>query len=243
MSADRVAVLSIGGFDPSGGAGVLADVKTFEQHSLLGMAVNTANTVQNESEFASVNWLKEELIIDQLLMLTKKYDFKALKVGLIPSFDLIERFRTVLSEVPIVWDPVLSASAGFDMEHGLDAFKNVLTYIDLITPNWEEVIRLTDEADGLKAAQKLAQQTKVLLKGGHNKDKTGVDFLFENGSIQELNPDSGDFYPKHGSGCVLSSAIVANLALGKNLKEACVLAKAYTAQFLKSNKTLLGYHQ
>jgi len=81
-----------------------------------------------------------------------------------------------------------------------------------------------------------------LLKGGHNKTKKGYDYLYTDGKCYELEPNKKDIFEKHGSGCVLSAAIVANLALGFDLKTACIKAKEYVEQFLNSNHSLIGYH-
>src|SRR3989338_7600616 len=120
MPKERSHILTIAGFDPSGGAGILADIKTFEQHRLLGMAVNTANTVQNDEEFLAVNWRSETEIFDQLDVLLKRFSFPVVKVGLLPSFGLLVDLKKRLGhKTKIVWDPVLSASAGFDLQQNL----------------------------------------------------------------------------------------------------------------------------
>ncbi len=89
----------------------------------------------------------------------------------------------------------------------------------------------------------LVQYTNVLLKGGHKKEDVGIDTLYQKETSTDIvSFMEGPVYPKHGSGCVLSAAITAHLALGKDLKTACFEAKNYIEMFLKSNKSLLGFH-
>ena len=245
MSKKRVNILTIGGFDPSGGAGVLADIKTFEQHGLLGMAVNTANTVQTEDEFAEVNWIDEETILKQLDFLLNRYSFSAVKIGLIPSFSLLnkihERFEG--KRTTLVWDPILKASAGFDMKHELAQIERYLDAVDIITPNWVEAQILANKTDGLEAAKMLAEHCIVYLKGGHNTTAPGRDYVFGKKHKFQLKPQGSKVSEKHGSGCVLSSALASNIALGFPMQKACLKAKTYTTRVLESNSTLLGYHK
>ena len=92
------------------------------------------------------------------------------------------------------------------------------------------------------AAEELSAYCNVLLKGGHNKEEPGVDYLFIKSKAQKIAPMSQNIFPKHGSGCVLSSAIAANLALGNDLITSCRNAKMYVEQFLSSSPSLLGVH-
>lgn len=243
MSRTRAHILSIGGFDPSGGAGILADVKTFEQHRLLGMAVNTANTIQTEDTFKSVNWVDDSLILEQLETLANQYDFKFAKVGLIPNFGMIFEIKKVLPETKIIWDPVLSASAGFEMNHSLDLLDEILNKVHFMTPNWNEAKSLTGLEDGLKAGEQLAKKCNIYLKGGHRPDKVGADTIFFKGRSFNLKAKGTKPSEKHGSGCVLSSALAANLQHGFHIKKACLRAKSYVTSVLESNETLLGYHK
>lgn len=245
MSGKRPFILTIGGFDPSGGAGVLADIKTFEQNKTLGMAVNTANTIQHESEFKAVNWLDESLILGQLDLLLEKYCFTYVKIGLIPNIALIEtiyeRMRNMKTR--IIWDPVLKASAGFDMQHNMEEINAALKYVYFVTPNWCEIQQITGVNNSLKAAGELAKQCNVYLKGGHNSEDPGRDHLFIGDNYYSLKPKGNRIKEKHGSGCILASALAANLSLGYPVLKSCMRAKEYTAQTLESNASLLAYHK
>ena len=103
---------------------------------------------------------------------------------------------------------------------------------------------MTGEKDEKKASQDLSKFCNVFLKGGHNENDLGRDFLFTTeGKEFSFRAKQKVEVGKHGSGCVLSSAIITNLARGYKLHRACLRAKQYTAEFLNSNKNLLGYHK
>ena len=102
---------------------------------------------------------------------------------------------------------------------------------------------MTANVDELESAKWLSQHTSVLLKGGHRATKLGVDTLFINDEVIEFLPEKEEgITPKHGSGCMLSSAIAAQMALGKSIAEACELAKRFIEKQLSSNQTLLAYY-
>ena len=145
MQSPRPYVLTIAGIDPSGGAGVLADCKTFEQHGVYGFGVCTALTVQTDDSFLNLHWLTAEQIIEQLQPLINKFEIVACKIGIINSPEtLIEVIRFLKERNPaiqIVWDPVLKASAGYDF-HTVDTFHSleaILAAVTLVTPNYNEL--------------------------------------------------------------------------------------------------------
>jgi len=165
MSKERVKILAIAGFDPSGGAGLLADVKTIEANKCAAFAVCTANTIQNESEFQSVNWIAEEEVFAQLDILLKAHQFKFVKIGLVPSLEflkkIIQKLKTQNRLPKVVWDPILSASAGFDLGYDLSELNEVLKDIYIITPNWNEVKQLSGKEDAQEGADQLAKLSNV----------------------------------------------------------------------------------
>ncbi|WP_449400386.1 bifunctional hydroxymethylpyrimidine kinase/phosphomethylpyrimidine kinase [Chryseobacterium wanjuense] len=122
----------------------------------------------------------------------------------------------------------------------MSALKYFLNQINLITPNYNEYKALKEN----KLFENLNNSCSVLIKGGHREDKLGTDILIQNG--KEISIESNDkvsvYHPKHGSGCVLSSAIASYLAKGENLENACRNGKLYIEKFLTSNPTLLGFH-
>lgn len=248
MSYERPVVLSVAGYDPSGGAGVLADVKTFEQHRCLGMAVITAWTVQTEDRFSRLEPFGTEQIMAQLEPLLCRYPVSYLKVGLFPDAGqlllLLQWLKILNPEIRIVWDPVLSASAGYAFAGGIDKelLQQLLRHIYLLTPNVAEARSLADTGSELDAAARLSEHCMVLLKGGHSAAAPGTDYLYSKGNRVALPPAVSGAWPKHGSGCILSAAITAQLALGAAPEQACRLGKQYIEQVLNSNPQLLAYH-
>lgn len=243
MQAERFFVMSIAGYDPSGGAGLLADIKTFEQLKVQGLGVCTAMTVQTESECLSLEWQSLDTVLSTIDVLMKKYDVEAVKIGVVKDADyitqMVEKIKSINTEAKIVWDPVLKSTSEFSFFdiNTISDLKNVLKQMDLITPNYNEY-KILQKADLFE------NSCSVLIKGGHREDKIGTDTLIENGKEISIQPYDNTFvyYPKHGSGCVLSSAIAAYLAKGENLENACRKGKQYIENFLKSNATLLGFH-
>ena len=246
----RPQVISIAGFDPCGGAGILADIKTLEQHKVYGLSINTAQTLQTESEFFNIRWEEESYILKALQLLLQHYNIVAVKIGIVQNAavlsSIVNLIYKVNSNIKIVWDPVIKSSSGFAFwANGIDAnlYEQTLTKIFLITPNYNEALKLVADAESSKeAAHHLCNYTNVLLKGGHNKSEPGIDYLYTRRSVMRFEPKVDVVYQKHGSGCVLSAAITAYLAKGYDLREACIMGKRYIEQFLNSNETLLGYH-
>ena len=244
----KVPILSIAGFDPSAGAGLLADVKTMEANGVYGMGVVSALTWQNDIAFERVEWVPAEKIIEQVAVLLKRFEIRHIKIGLIESFDvlkeLIDYLERRIEKPVIVYDPILKASAGFVFHDGREGTLNeVLRRISCITPNIPEAQQLFG-ADDMEARLEEASETvNIYLKGGHSDESTVMDMLFTSDHTYAFANDRLPKGEKHGSGCVLSAALTAQLALGKTMPVAAEIANAYTYQFLASNETLLGYHK
>ena len=248
MSTNRPIALSIAGFDPIGGAGVLADIKTFEQHQVTGFAITTANTIQTENEFFEIEWTDLNFVTRSIETLFQNYKIKAVKIGIVPSLDYLNQILSTINALSpttqIVWDPVLKSTTDFNfitIENQLELNK-ILSKIDLITPNYNEAEILFPGFVSNQLSLKNETPCAILLKGGHNPIEIGTDRLFLKNQIIELLPSNKRCFEKHGSGCVLSSAIASNLALDQTLTEACKNAKTYIEKFLSSNSTLIGYH-
>ena len=249
MGANRPIVLSVAGLDPSGGAGLLADIKTFEEHKVYGLGISSAQTIQTEDEFISVKWEDESEILKAVGLMLSKYDVKAVKIGIVEN---IARLKTLVRfihgknpDIKIVWDTVIKSSSGFDFWTGgmnEEILKEVLMTVFLITPNYNEAAMLVPSLSAKEAAKALSSYCNVLLKGGHNEGEVGVDYLYTNNEVEILKPNVSTASAKHGSGCVMSSSITANLAFGHDLNTSCIKAKQYIERFLTSNNSLLGYH-
>jgi hydroxymethylpyrimidine/phosphomethylpyrimidine kinase len=248
MLAPRPYALTIAGFDPSAGAGVLADVKTMEANGAYGLAACTALTVQNDVAFERVNWVPLADIQDQVRVLLARFPVGFVKIGLIESLplllELIHWLKAQNPAVQLIWDPVLKATAGYEFHPQPDQalLQAICAELALITPNRPEALRLWPATSALAAAGALSAYCPVLLKGGHDEGQLATDLLLANGTQYEFSAPRLPHGEKHGSGCVLSAAVLAQLAKGENLVDACRLGKAYTTAFLGSNETLLGYH-
>lgn len=248
MKNKRPNILLIAGFDPSSGAGITADIKTSEMNKVYGLGVTAAITYQNEDEFINVDWLSAEQIIKQIEVLNNKYSYEYVKIGLIENTAVLNRIVDFLfsknHNVKIIWDPILKASAGFNFQQSiiLKEVEEVCKKIFLITPNLPELKQFYND-DSAQAAKQLSNYCNVFLKGGHSDNNIGKDFLFIKNKQYPFRPKVVSKFPKHGSGCVFSTALAANLARRFNLIKACLRAKRYTEKFLTSNKTLLGVHK
>jgi hydroxymethylpyrimidine/phosphomethylpyrimidine kinase len=249
MQSKRPYALSIAGFDPSGGAGLLADSKTFEANAVYGLGVVSALTWQNDIAFEKVEWTAPEKIREQLRVLQARFSLRYVKIGLVENAAvLLQLIGWIREQVPgavIVWDPVLKASAGFSFHDRIAPapLEEILQQVDCITPNLPEAQRLfgTDRLHEHLLEQ--GRHTAIYLKGGHGADaQECTDILYyRQGSYPFSNPrlPKGE---KHGSGCVLSAALTARLASGSDITAAAREANAYTHRFLSSNDSLLGYH-
>ncbi|OGX80756.1 hydroxymethylpyrimidine/phosphomethylpyrimidine kinase [Hymenobacter coccineus] len=248
MPTLRPYALTIAGFDPSAGAGVLADVKTLEASGVYGLAACTALTVQTDVAFERVNWVPLVDIQAQVQPLLARFEVGFVKVGLIESLplllELLQWLRAQNPLIQVVWDPVLKATAGYEFHPQPDSqlLKAICQNLALITPNRPEALRLYPAATAEAAAETLAAQCPVLLKGGHAAGALATDVLLAAGQQHVFGAPRLPHGAKHGSGCVLSAAVLARLALGDDLAEACWAGKTYTTAFLASTETLLGYH-
>ncbi|SIO46911.1 hydroxymethylpyrimidine/phosphomethylpyrimidine kinase [Chitinophaga niabensis] len=240
-------VMSLAGLDPTGGAGLLADIKTFEAHRLNGLGVCTALTAQTDDEFLGVEWIPPEKILAQALPLLDKFPVQFCKVGIVAHpgvlLEVLPALRNARPGIQFILDSVLKASAGYVFHTAVfSQWEMVLDYIALLTPNYEEAIAMSGLPCGESAARKMASKCAILLKGGHRPDKPGWDSLFCGNELVDFAPVATNVPAKHGSGCVLSAAITASLAKGLSLAEACKAGKDYTLRYLQSSEGLLGRH-
>ena len=246
---NRNYILTIAGLDPSSGAGITSDIKTFEAHGLYGLSVCTAVTVQNDISFKECVWIDKTTIIHQIETLFERFTITAVKIGIIESWEVllevIETLKRVNPKIKIVLDPILKASAGFDFHaaQNIKSFEKVVEKCDFITPNYDEIKALFPQKSIEETINFIAQKTNIYLKGGHRSDKKGWDEVYYNKIVQlNIPPIADKIFDKHGSGCVVSAALASNLAKNIDLEDACKNVKHYTEQFLNSNESLLGTH-
>ncbi|NJB81939.1 hydroxymethylpyrimidine/phosphomethylpyrimidine kinase [Wenyingzhuangia aestuarii] len=242
-------ILTIAGFDPSSGAGITSDIKTFEAHNFYGLSVCTAVTVQNDIDFKNCHWIPTDLILKQIETLFERFKINIVKIGIIQSWEVLslvlDKLHSLNSEIKIVLDPIIKATAGFDFhtEENQDLLDKIWGQCYIITPNYDEIQLLYPNLDIDDTLEHISNKTNIYLKGGHREDKKGWDELYHSGIVMvNIPPNVDKVFDKHGSGCVLSSSLACNLALEQELEDACKLAKYYVERFLNSNESLLGTH-
>lgn len=246
---NKTYILSIAGFDPSSGAGITSDIKTFEAHGLYGLSVCTAVTVQNDISFKNCVWIDETVIIAQIETLFERFPISVVKIGIIQSWKtlllVVNKLHELNSTVKIIFDPILKASTGFSFHNtsNLKTLESVLEKCYFITPNYNEIQALFPDKDIEETIEFISEKTNIYLKGGHRNDTKGLDEIYHSGIVQiNIQPGNIQTFEKHGSGCVLSSALASNVAKEIVLDDACRNAKWYTEQFLNSTESLLGTH-
>ncbi|MDF2114205.1 bifunctional hydroxymethylpyrimidine kinase/phosphomethylpyrimidine kinase [Roseiarcaceae bacterium H3SJ34-1] len=241
-------VLSIAGSDPSGGAGIQADLKTFSALGCYGMAVLTALTAQNTRGVSGVHVPPAAFVAAQIDAIFEDVEVHAVKIGMLASGDIVEMVADRLrahGARNIVLDPVLVATSGDSLgaPDVVDAMKrHLFPLASVVTPNVPEAVRLgggtaVRDLAGLEAlARALHAQgaQAVLVKGGHLGGAFAEDVLFDGAGVQVFKAERVATRNTHGTGCTLSSAIAAYLAQGKSLAEAVALAKDYLTDALRA---------
>ncbi len=233
--------LTIAGSDPSGGAGIQADLKTFHQMGAYGQAVISLITVQNSHGVQRVEILDPALVIEQLNAVLTDAPPAAAKTGALGNRAMVEAVAQAAERFtcPLVVDPVLISKHGSVLldESAIEVVRDVLVKrAFLLMPNLAEAETLTGlgvkTVDGMKkAAEWLAKlgAKNVLVKGGHL-EGDAVDVLLANGEMHEFRVDRVDTKHTHGTGCTYSAAVTAGLARGFDLVEAVGLAKRYVTE-------------
>ena len=230
--------LTIAGSDPSGGAGLQADLKTFHQHRVYGMSVVTLLTVQNTQCVRDVHVLDPSLVLAQLDAVVSDIPPHAAKTGALGSAAIVRAIaeRAAGFSFPLVVDPVMISKHGARLidEQAVTALKeHLLPRASLVTPNLHEAEALSgmavrDLPSMEKAAHIIASYgvPSVLVKGGHLEGKA-VDLLWAKGEVHHFAGARVDTKHTHGTGCVYSAAITARLARGDELVTAVRLAKRF----------------
>jgi hydroxymethylpyrimidine/phosphomethylpyrimidine kinase len=245
----RPVALTIAGSDPSGGAGLQADLKTFHQHHVYGMAAVTLITVQNTTSVSHVEVLAAGLVSRQISALLADIPPLAAKTGALGSVEVVKAVATLAAEFkfPLVVDPVMISKHGARLisPEAETALKDeLLPYACLVTPNIPEAellsgMEIREDQDMLRAARRLcaAGCSAVLIKAGHLAGPP-VDLLFDGVEVMRFPGVRVETRQTHGTGCTLSAAITANLALGHLLPEAVKRAKHYVQAAIESAPNL-----
>lgn len=235
-----VTALTIAGLDPSGGAGIIADIKTFSALGVYGMGVATALTEQNTLGVTAVNAVSADIVYRQTAAVMSDICPHAVKIGMVHDVETIEAIARVIKEYRpqhVVVDPVMCSSSGMQLmrESALQAFINrLLPLTTVLTPNIPEANKLSSL--GLDANVMAQRGTAVLVKGGHREGNEKSDTLYYmvDGEVKQRIYTSPTVQTRntHGTGCTLSSAIAAYLARGLRIDEAVTQAKQYLTEAL-----------
>ena len=237
-------VLSIAGSDPSGGAGIQADLKVFSAMRVYGMAVITALTAQNTTGVSQVKALDEDFVAEQIRMVFTDVKVHAVKIGMIANAEIADSVADTLSavcNVPVILDPVMIAKGGAHLlaPDAVQSLRGKLVPIaEIVTPNLPESAALLD-CDEAVSIDEMMDQAKLLLalgpravylKGGHLNGANSPDILMTADNVETLEGIRINTKNTHGTGCSLSAALAA--CRGRNLEviEAAKASKEFIAK-------------
>jgi hydroxymethylpyrimidine/phosphomethylpyrimidine kinase len=247
--------LTIAGLDPSGGAGVIADIKTFFAFGCFPMAAVASVTFQNTTGVFGAVHQDAASIRAQVDAVMDDLHVDAVKTGMLPTREIIEEVAAILSARGVgnlVVDPVVRSTSGYDLidDAALRALiENLFPLSTVVTPNLQEAeriaaMRIRSRGDADAAAKIMLEMgaANVLIKGGHHWDEGGpvrrqaVDVLYgRDGSIDAFADVYIETTSTHGTGCTLAAAITANLALGHGLGEAVSVSKKFVTEAIRSS--------
>jgi hydroxymethylpyrimidine/phosphomethylpyrimidine kinase len=232
--------LTIAGSDSGGGAGIQADLKTFAAHRIYGTSAITAVTAQNTCGVRSWQALAPALVREQIEAVVEDIGCDAVKIGMLATAEIVSAVASAIRALKLsnlVLDPVMVAKGGDRLLHeeAVTAIRgSLLPLVDVVTPNVPEAevlagIPVRTREDMYEAGQRILAMGPgvVLVKGGHLDGPESVDVAVTTLGTFELRGRRIDTVHTHGTGCTLSSAIAANLALGKPSREALARAREY----------------
>jgi hydroxymethylpyrimidine kinase/phosphomethylpyrimidine kinase len=248
--------LTIAGLDPSGGAGIVADIKTFSRLGCFAAAAVTSVTFQNtQGVFGAVHQTAES-VRKQVEAVLDDYEIASLKTGMLPTREIIETVAALIEErrlKNVVVDPVVRSTSGYDLidDAALAALiEKLFPLADIVTPNLPEAeriakMRIADDEAIAKAASVMQSfgARNVLIKGGHalkgksKKSKGNIkarDHLFVGSEKKVFEAEFIDTTSTHGTGCTLAAAIAANLALGNDIFHSVKTAKEFVTEAIRT---------
>lgn len=236
-------VMSIAGVDPSGGAGIFADIKTFQALGVYGTGIVTALTAQNPQKMYSLKAIETSYIEEQINAVLDTYNVEYIKTGMLYSTDIIKSVSKKIREYNLkaVVDPVMVSTSGGELAKN-DLSQNLLKYLlpkaILTTPNVSEAekltnIKITNEEEAKKACEKLGKTCNNIITGGH---LNGINTTYIDGAISIFKQKLLKTDNLHGSGCNFSAAIVSYLSQKNDLKTSILKASDYTYESIKNGK-------
>jgi hydroxymethylpyrimidine/phosphomethylpyrimidine kinase len=254
-------ILTIAGFDPSGGAGIIADLRTFTAFGCTPTAAITSLTFQNTLGIQGARHQTAETVREQVKAIATASPIAAVKTGMLPTPEIVREVARMLREMKLpapVVDPVLRSTSGYELmeSEAIELLRaELMPLARVITPNIPEVEALTgldiESEDGMReAANKLREMgaRAVLIKGGHLKQRSevrgqkpekattapqAIDVLDDGGRVTVFRGEWIDAPPVRGTGCMLSAAIAACLGLGMDLQTAAGAAKRFVADAIR----------
>ncbi|MGH9188443.1 MAG: bifunctional hydroxymethylpyrimidine kinase/phosphomethylpyrimidine kinase [Acidimicrobiales bacterium] len=250
----RLVALTIAGSDSGGGAGIAADLKTFQAYGVWGTVAVTAVTAQNTLGVQAYDPVTPELVRAQIASVMSDIGVDAAKTGVLPTADVVEAVASTLVELgapPLVVDPVAVSTQGHRLagDEVVDRVRALLVPLaTVVTPNLAEAAALTGMPIVDRAGMEVAAQAlvglgaqAVLLTGGHLDGESSPDCLVvggADGGAMWLEAERLGSQHTHGTGCVLSAAICAGLARGTAIADACVAAKRFVEQAIRAGVEL-----
>ncbi|WP_298260825.1 bifunctional hydroxymethylpyrimidine kinase/phosphomethylpyrimidine kinase [uncultured Litoreibacter sp.] len=245
-------VLSIAGSDPSGGAGIQADIKAISANGAYAMAAITALTAQNTQGVSGVHHVPASFVADQIAAIFADIKVDAVKIGMIANAGIAQSVADTLRawpDVPVVLDPVMIAKGGTPLlaQDAVCTMRDaLLPKTTVLTPNLPEAAYLLGKPEATTRDEMVAQGRElcgmgpaaVLMKGGHLDVDDSPDVLVTNKQEFWLNAPRFATKNTHGTGCTLSAALAAQIANGATMQEACSAAKTYVAQAIEAANQL-----
>ena len=246
-------VLVIAGSDPSGGAGIQADLKTLTSLGVYGMTAITALTEQNTNGVFDILEIPIDFVVKQINCCLSDINANAVKIGMLHSADLISAVLEALfnnnivsnKKVNIVLDPVMVAKGGHKLlkENAIDALKNFIKVAQpILTPNIPEAEILTGiKINNLKDMKNVGKEiinlgaSHVILKGGHMKARVMTDLLINSSEIHSIETSKIITNHTHGTGCTMASALSASLAKSIDIRHSFEIAHKYVNNAIKTN--------
>mgnify|MGYP005723593867 CR=1 FL=1 len=240
-------VLVFAGHDPTGGAGIQADIETLASLGCHACSVITALTAQDTHDVKDFVPVSETFLVEQARAVLEDMPIAAIKIGMTASVEIIEAIHTLLQDypdIPVIFDPVMAAGGGGSLakQNLIEAFNTLLIPIaTIITPNTIEAKQLCSDADTLDAcAQQLMAQgcEYVLISGGHESSSQIINRLWGYRKFLVEYAQTRLNHSYHGSGCTLASAIAGYVAHGASMESAVRDAQNYTAKALANGRRL-----
>jgi hydroxymethylpyrimidine/phosphomethylpyrimidine kinase len=245
MSKEFPIALTVAGTDPTGGAGVLADIKSFQSRGVYGMSAITSLTAQNTLGVQDVYNIPEQFLAAQLTSIFDDEIPDAMKSGMIATSEMMKVIKSFVeqSDVPYVIDPVMIATSGDSLisEEAVNYLReHLLQSAVCITPNIMEAEKLTgmsieSDTDVKRSAKVFIEEmgvNSVIIKGGHLKGDA-VDYLYTKNNSKTISSERIETNHTHGTGCTFSAVITAELAKGRAIEQAIDTAKKYITEAIR----------